>query len=241
MKHKTKLAALIAGLTLAGSSAATAQTQTTKPIFVDVNGGAQTQSRTLNTTTSFPLYGETAVINSAQGIDGGGLFDISGGYRIFRQFSIGIGFSAFSKTGTGMIAASIPNPAVINRPATSTTSGTGLKHRELGTHLLFIWSQPIPMYRKIEAAIFAGPSFIQLTQDVLTATVPTGTQTANVASESQKATAKGANVGVSFNYMVKPNYGAGVFIRYAGGTAKLAAGSVKVGGLQLGGGLRLKF
>src|SRR5256712_5999463 len=75
MTHKTKLAVLIAGLTLAGSSAATAQTPTTKPIFVDVNGGAQTQSRTLNTTTSFPLYGETAVINSAQGIDGGGLFD----------------------------------------------------------------------------------------------------------------------------------------------------------------------
>src|SRR5438309_4738099 len=117
MKHKTKLAALIAGLTLAGSSAATAQTQTTKPIFVDVNAGAQTQSRTLITTTSFPLYGETAVINSAQGIDGGGLFDISGGYRILRQFSIGIGFSAFSKTGSGTIAASIPNPAVINRPA----------------------------------------------------------------------------------------------------------------------------
>src|SRR5947207_2228735 len=225
MTHKTKLAVLIAGLTLAGSSAATAQTQTTKPIFVDVNGGAQTQSRTLNTTTSFPLYGETAVINSAQGIDGGGLFDISGGYRVYRQLSVGVGFSAFSKTGSGTIAASIPNPAVINRPATSTTSGTGLKHRELGTHLLFIWTQPI--HKTFEATIFGGPSFIRLTQDVMTALVPAGTQAITVASQSQKATAKGGNAGVNLNYMVKPNYGVGVFIRYAGGTAKLAAGSAK--------------
>ena len=239
MTHKTKLAALIAALTFAGTSAAAAQTQAPKPIFVDVNGGAQTQSRTLNTTTSFPLYGETAVINSAQGIDGGGLFDISGGYRIYRQLSVGVGFSAFSKTGSGTIAAAIPNPAVVNRPATSTTSGTGLKHRELGTHLLFIWTQPIR--KNFEAAIFGGPSFIRLTQDVMTALVPAGTQTVNVTSESQQATAKGGNVGVNLNYLVRPNYGAGVFIRYAGGTAKLAAGSAKVGGLQLGGGLRLRF
>ena len=239
MTHKTKLAVLIAGLTLAGSSAATAQTQTTKPIFVDVNGGAQTQSRTINTTTSFPLYGETAVINSAQGIDGGGLFDISGGYRVYRQLSVGVGFSAFSKTGSGTIAASIPNPAIVNRPATSTTSGTGLKHRELGTHLLFIWTQPIR--KNFEATIFGGPSFIRLTQDVMTATVPAGTQTVNVASESQKANATGGNAGVNLNYMVKPNYGVGVFIRYAGGTAKLKSGDAKVGGLQLGGGLRLRF
>ena len=75
----------------------------------------------------------------------------------------------------------------------------------------------------------------------MTALVPAGTQTVNVTSESQQATAKGGNVGVNLNYLVRPNYGAGVFIRYAGGTAKLAAGSAKVGGLQLGGGLRLRF
>ena len=239
MTHKTKLAMLIAGLMLAGSSVATAQTQTTTRFFVDVNGGAQTQARTLNTTTSFPLYGETAIINSAQAVDGGGLFDFSGGYRIHRQFSVGVGFSVFSKSGSGTIAASIPNPAVVNRPATSTTSGSDLKHREFGTHLMFIWTQPI--HKNFEAAIFGGPSFIKLTQDVMTATVPAGTQTVNVASQSQNATAKGGNVGVNLNYMVKPNYGVGVFIRYAGATAKLPAGNAKVGGLQLGGGLRLKF
>jgi len=42
--------------------------------------------------------------------------------------------------------------------------------------------------------------------------------------------------------MAKPNYGAGVFLRYAGATIELpSAGNVKVGGLQLGIGARLRF
>ena len=133
MTHKTKLAALIAALTFAGTSAAAAQTQTPKPIFVDVNGGAQTQSRTLNTTTSFPLYGETAVINSAQGIDGGGLFDISGGYRIYRQFSVGVGFSVFSKTGSGTIAYTVDaNTSTASRQGTITAGGQSFTVNQAG-------------------------------------------------------------------------------------------------------------
>jgi len=240
MKHKTTLAALIAGLALAGSSTVTAQTSSTKPIFVDVNVGAQTQSRTINTTTSFPLYGETAIINSAQGVDGGPLFDFSGGYRIMSHLSVGVGFSFFNKSGDGTLAASVPNPAIVNRPATSTVSATDLKHSETGTHVMFIWSQPI--VPKFEATIFGGPSFINLKQDVLTGSVPAGTQTVNVATTSQSATAKGANIGVNLNYMLKPNYGVGAFLRYAGGSTDLpSAKGVKVGGLQLGIGLRLRY
>src|SRR6266566_3595868 len=106
MINKTSLAVLIAGLTLAGSSAATAQTKaSTSMFFVDVNVGAQTQSRTLDSSTSFPLYGETAVINAAQSIGSGGLFDISGGYRILPRVSAALGFSVFSKSGDGAISA----------------------------------------------------------------------------------------------------------------------------------------
>lgn len=238
MNKTTSIAVLIAGLLLAASSSAIAQDSS--KAFVDINGGAQTQSRSLQTSTSFPLYGETAIINAAQAIDGGGLFDISGGYRIMPALAVGVGFSVFSKSGDGSLLASIPDPLIRNRPATVPASTSGLNHREIGTHLMVVWF--VPLFRNIDAAVFAGPSFFQLSQDVMTATVPAGTQTVNVATQRQKANATGGNVGVNFNYMFRPRYGAGIFLRYAAASADLpSADNVDVGGFQAGGGLRLRF
>src|SRR5215210_521869 len=88
MIKMTTLAVLTAGLIFAGSFTAAAQTSDAPPVFIDVNVGAQTQSRAIESSTSFPLYGETAVINSAQSIDSGGLFDVSGGYRFMRSYGV---------------------------------------------------------------------------------------------------------------------------------------------------------
>ena len=240
MTHQTKLAVLIAGLTLAGSSAATAQTQTTKPIFVDVNGGAQTQSRTINTTTSFPLYGETARIASAQRIGSGPVFDVSGGYRFKPAFAVGIGVSTFSRSATGTILASIPNPLVFNRPVNVSVEQSGLKHSELGVHLMAIWFVPVTV--NFDVMLSAGPSFTRVKQDIGTATVPAGTQNVSVAVESRTATAKGANVGIAANYLFASHYGAGAFMRYVGGSVDFPeATGVKVAGFQIGAGVTVRF
>jgi hypothetical protein len=106
--HKlTTRAALMAAFCLAGGSIAAAQTQAPTKFYVDVNGGAQTQSESIELTNSFPLYGETAIINTAQGVDGGGLFDMSVGYRINRKFGVSLGVSIFSDTSDSSVAASI--------------------------------------------------------------------------------------------------------------------------------------
>jgi hypothetical protein len=243
MTHKPALAVFFAGLTtLAVASTAWAQTSDTK-IFVDVNVGAQTQARTLSTSTSFPLYGETAIINAAEAVDGGGLFDISGRYRVMPKVSAGVGFSIFSNSGDGTLAASIPNPDFLNRPASTSTTASHLNHREQAVHLMAAYTIPVTFMKKtVDATVFAGPSFFSLKQDILSANVTSGTQTAVVATTSETASKAGGNVGVNLSYMVKPNYGAGVFLRYAGATVKLpSAGDVKVGGFQLGIGARLAF
>jgi hypothetical protein len=240
MNKITIVAVLIAGLTLAASSSATAQTQNPTTIFVDVNAGAQTQSRAIESSTSFPLYGETAVINAAQSIDSGGLFDISGGYRFMRSYGVAIGVSTFSKSGDGSLVASIPSPIAFNRSVTTTSTASDLKHSEVGTHVMFVYF--VPVLTNFDVSLFVGPSFFRLKQDILSASVPAGTQTANVATQEQKGNATGANVGVNLNYMYRPNYGGGVFLRYAGASVDLpSASNVKVGGFQLGIGLRLRF
>jgi hypothetical protein len=240
MNKTTPFAALITGLLLAGSSTAMAQTQDANSFFVEFNVAAQTQARSLTASTSIPLYGETAVMNAVQAIDSGGLWEIGGGYRVTPSLAIGIGFSTFSKSGDGILVASIPSPTVFNRPLTVTTTTTGLQHREVGTHLMAVWF--VPVAENIDVTVFAGPSFFRLRQDVMTATIPAGTQATTVTSQSESGNATGANIGASVNYMFAPRYGAGIFLRYAGASVGLPpAGELNVGGFQIGGGFRLRL
>ncbi len=251
MHKKTIVAALAAGFCLAGSSTATAQTQTSQTatkFFVDINGGAQTQSRSIETSASFPLYNETALISTAQGVDGGGLFDLTLGYRLQNSFGpfgpgslgVGIGVSIFGDKGNSQVAASIPSPVALNRAVNATGAASGLEHREVATHLMLSYFYPVR--DKIEAMVSIGPSFFNVSQEFTTAAVPAPTQSLSLGTVRERASAVGLNIGANINYMLRPNYGAGVFFRYASATADLDAfDELKVGGVQLGMGLRLRF
>ncbi len=237
MNKMTLLGVLAIAFTFGGHSIAYAQEPT--KAFIDVNVGAQTQSRAISSSRSFPLYGETAVINAAESIDSGGFFDISGGYRVMPSFGVAVGVSTFSKSGDGSIAASIPSPIAFNRPANVTSTATDLNHSEVATHLMAVYFATLD---QIEISAHVGPSFFRVKQDILNATVPAGTQNLSATAEEESANATGVNIGVNINYMFRPNYGAGVFLRYAGATVDLpSAPDVKVGGAQLGIGLRLRF
>jgi hypothetical protein len=240
MQTMTTGAVLMAAFCLAGSSRAAAQTQEPTKFFVDVNAAAQTQSRSIELTNSFPLYGETAIINTAQGVDGGGLFDMSVGYRINPKFGVSLGVSIFSDTNDSSVAASIPSPISLNKPANVTATGTGLKHKETGTHLLLSYFYP---YKdKIEVMLSIGPVFYNVSQDFTTSSVPAGTQTLSLGSTRERARTAGVNIGANINYWVRRNYGGGVFFRYAGANADFDSfDDLRVGGVQLGIGGRLRF
>jgi hypothetical protein len=247
MNKTTIIAVVTAGLYLACGSSVAAQTQApTTKFFVDINAGAQTQSRSIATSTSFPLYNETAIINTAQAVDSGGLFDLNLGYRLpvafggKMPFGVGIGFSIFGDDGESSVVASIPSPVAFNKPANVTASATDLKHKEVATHLTLSYFHTVT--DKIEVSLSVGPSFFNVSQDFTTATVPSGTQSLSLGTTRERDSAVGANIGFNINYLVRPNYGAGVFFRYAGTTADFDTfDDLKVGGVQLGGGLRLRF
>lgn len=78
--------------------------------------------------------------------------------------------------------------------------------------------------------------------DLATATVVTGTQNLTTAVTTQSKSAIGFNVGGEGNYRLAPNYLLGIFVRYTMGKTDLpAVPDLKVGGLQAGLGLRLRF
>lgn len=234
---------VMAMLVTAAASNASAQTQPPPANlgWVNVSFGSQPASRDVGTNQSFPLYDEIATFTTVQENGSGAVFDITGGYKIRPSFGVALGFSNFSNTTDAALASSIPNPLITDQPAAATATVSDLKHSERGIHLQAVWF--LPVTDKIDVALSAGPSFILVSQDLVTSlAVPAGTQTANPVITTEKETAIGVNVGVDGTYLVTRNFGAGVFLRYAGGSVDLpGVDDLGVGGFQVGAGVRMRF
>lgn len=209
--------------------------------FIDVDAGAQPQRRTLNTSSTFPVYDETATVTSNHRIRNGGVFGVRGGYRAWRGLVLGAGFTTFGRSGTSTVKASVPDPLFSDRPRTVDSGGSDLEHREQALHLHASWF--LPVNERMGVGLSAGPSFVRVTQALTsTVTVATGTQNVTVTPQTEKGTAIGINAGIDGTYMFTPRYGAGLFVRYVVGSVDLpSAPDFTVGGFQTGLGLRVRF
>jgi hypothetical protein len=242
MRKTSTILAIAVVVVAAARSNVSAQTELA-PVtrgFVNFDVGAQTQSRTIATTSTLPVFGETATITTNQEIRKGAVVGIEGGYRVWRNLAVAVGVTRFSRESDGAVSAVIPNPLVFDQPLTLNLTQSNLSHTETGVHVMAVYFFPIT--DKIDVSVSAGPSFIHVHQDYVVPTIPTGTQTVNLSSSSETGTAKGANVGVDANYFFTKNVGAGVFMRYAGGSLDLpSVKSLSVGGFQIGVGARVHF
>src|SRR5207247_3827110 len=93
-------------------------------LFINVNGGGQTQARSLDNSFSIPIYGQTATVATTTTIPSGGIFDMSVGYKVMQNFGVAIGFSTFSVKGASAGAASVPSQIFFNRPLAVTIPET---------------------------------------------------------------------------------------------------------------------
>ena len=103
------------------------------------------------------------------------------------------------------------------------------------------WARPVT--DKFDVAVLFGPSFLHVSQTVASVDVAPGTlaTTPTTAIES-KNSGKAGMAGVDLLYKLNERYGAGFFVRYAGGEVDLpSAPNMKVGGIQAGLGLRWRF
>jgi hypothetical protein len=227
---------------LAGAASVRAQDSVLKTGFITVNLGAQLTTHNLATTQTLTVYQETATISSSQPIPNGPIFEIGGGLRVWGDIAVGARYSefGFGQTVTSSVVASIPDPVFYDRPKTVTQTTTDLSHREHGIHVQATWFKAVTP--KFDIALSGGPSFIQVSQEIATATVPAGSQTISVATDTQTGTALGFNAGFDGTYMFTKGLGAGLFVQFAQGTVDLpAAAGVKVGGLQSGLAVRMRF
>jgi hypothetical protein len=240
---KTKVGILALCLCAAPSMVSAQTMQWTDRGFITVNGGFQAGSHDLETSSSFPKYDETATVSTTQKVKGGGFFDIGAAIRVMgNNLLAGISYSHTSSEADVNLTASIPDPAVFDRPRTVTQTQSGAGHTEDTVHLDVIWM--IPVAHKLDIGVFAGPSIFTVEQDtVTTLTVTEPGPVVNAPLTAVKKTSVGFNAGLDLQYVVNKTFGVGGLARYSWGSQEIpgATDNLTVGGFQIGGGLRVRF
>lgn len=231
-------------LTLGATSASAQMLQSTDRAFAAVSFGSQTKARTFTTSGSQSIYDETATFDSSVGIGSANIVDVSGGVRVWSNFAVGLGYSKYSDTSDGTVSASIPDPLIYDMPHSASTTVSGLKHEQSQIHLSAYWLQPVT--DKIDVALFAGPTFFSVKQDLASGiTVTSGASTiASISQTKVDESTTGLHGGFDVRYLVTKYVGVGVFARYTSGkvsTTAVDGGEIQVGGFQYGGGLRFRF
>jgi hypothetical protein len=248
---------LVCGLVLACASEAGAQMAAWGDVgYLNVNGAFQSGTRNVQTQGSFPLYDETATFDARHGVDSGGIFDISGGVRVWRNLAVGIGITRFGDRSDVDVTGRIPHPLFFDQFRTATVAATGLRHTETGVHIQAVWVQPL--VDRVDVALSFGPSFFRVRQDLVgglgdlqEGAFPFDTVTIrSVGLVTERESAVGVNLGADVTYILSrltlADLGAGFFVRYAGASVDLAVPgapttSLRVGGFQTGAGLRVRF
>lgn len=210
--------------------------------FLNVSAGVKTGAKQVETTLAFPLYDETATIGTTREVPDGLLWDVTGGYRVWKNLAIGVSVAGRTANGDGTTVASIPNPVFYDQPRSVSGTIADMKHRELWGSLLAVWVFPVTS--RLEIMAMAGPTVVRVEHElaggvtVAEATTPV----VKVALETVSKSVWGFTAGVDGRYMITSRFGLGAFARYSGAKVNLTpTTTLDVGGLQMGGGLRVRF
>ena len=211
--------------------------------YANVTFGVQAPSRELTTVTTFEIYGETATQSTTQDVGGGAFFDIGGGYKVWKNLAAGIGLTFVGSKADLVVQGAVPDPVFFDRLRPVSTTIPGAKYSETQIHLTGTWMMPVT--EEFDVAFQFGPTIFLVSQDLpgtlqLAEPGPTVTSAALVKDDH---TTVGVHFGVDATYLVTPRFGAGVLVRYSVGSVDItgADDSLKVGGFNIGAGLRVRF
>ena len=230
---------------LAPAREASAQMLTwTDRVFVNVSAGQQWMNQSLRTSGEFEIYEETATWDAPFDIDDSVLFDIAGGYRVWKNLALGAGFTRTTDTHGATLTASIPDTLEFDRPHVETRSVTGLDREETAFHISATWM--VPITDRLDIALSGGPSFFTVKQAYVSGmTVAQGTTTiADVTTASIDKSATGFHIAGDATVRIIRNLGVGFMARYSRAkvdTPELQGGTLEAGGFQGLVGARIRF
>lgn len=232
-----------------------AAAQTSERVWIDVNlGVAVAAEKSYGVTVEETLFQERARFAADYEFPTGANFDFGGGYLFTEAFGVGVSFSGTAHKGPAVVSATIPHPRFFNAAATGTADTEDVEKVEGAVHLQAVFV--VPTSDRMRFRLFAGPSYFRVRQDTfddiryvqnaqLFSNGNTVTITGAPFSESE-ATAWGYHLGGDVALFFNRVVGIGAFARYSRAEVEqLDLGGLvvknKAGGVQAGGGLRLRF
>ena len=217
-------------------------------IVFGINRGYTLFQERSDSAYSFPLYRETGRANTSYKVERGfNQYDFGAAGRLIGALAVGINYSVTKSTTVGSLDARYPHPFILNAPRSLFVEIQDLKREERVLHLEIRATRGGP---RGEAAVFIGPSYFKVRQNVVSNIVFRElTNSVSFASATTKEiveeSVRGFNVGGDFAVMIVPYVGFGGFVRYGAATKEFVngrdTGDLVLGGLQLGGGVRLRF
>lgn len=237
-------------LALAGIVGLSSSVQGQERVRISVNGGVQAGSQTVNQDFSVPVNLEQASITHDIDLSSRPMFDIGGSYHLTRGLWAGVALSYGSRSVDGQASASIPHPLFFNRPRDISGTVDDLTSRETSVHISAMYL--VPLSDKLDLTVFGGPSYFRIKQGLITDVDYTESYPYDTAAFSSSATVTasestwGFHLGADVTWKLSRMFGIGGVIRYSHGSTTLTAdpgneASIDVGGVLLGGGLRLRF
>ena len=243
-RHVTVVAVFAAAL--AATPARAQSAAWTDRGYVNVSGWYQAASASFTDIARPVTFVEPAVVSTTYAVRATPGFDLGAGVRVWRNLAIGVDVSRFSKSGAGSVAAQVPHPFYFNRARAVSGDASGLTRAETAIHAQAMWIAPLKP--RWQLAVFGGPSWFMVKQDLVsdvtvTQTYPFDTaEFAGVASARRSASHAGFNAGGDLEYMLRPRVGLGIGGVFSRASVPLGdAVTVDAGGAHVGGGVRFRF
>ena len=194
-------------------------------------------------TTTFDIYGETASQIASQDVGGGAFFDISAGYKVWKNLAAGVGLTFVGSSVRPDRQRADSRSGFLRSPRAVSTTLTDAKHRQTAINLTGTWMMPVT--DKVDVGFQFGPTIFLVSQDVpgtlqVSEPGPTVTSAALVKDDH---TTVGVHFGVDATYLITPRFGAGVLVRYTVGSVDIVGSDdgLTLGGFQIGFGGRVRF
>lgn len=218
-------------------------------LWISVSGGMQSAGSAFGDTFERPLYTETERAEVDYPVNAGAVLAASGGYRVWKRFTVGAGVTRYSQRGDATVEARLPHP-FFDAQFREVSGTTSALRGETSAHLLLGWMQPLS--NRLRVILTAGPSYVTVEQTLVTEVqyseaYPYDTATFTGAKTRRASQgASGFNAGADLTWVFTPRLGAGAMIQFTRARARLNAGdnrtiAVDAGGLQAGAGVRLFF
>jgi len=218
--------------------------------YLSVNATYQTTSNAFTAATTFTQNVETGTLTTTYDLAERPVLDVGVMGRAWHNLAVGAAVTWLSQSTDAHVSAAIPHPFVFNAPRTVTGTVADVPRQELAIHIDAAWV--VSAGRKTQIAIFGGPSVFQVTQGLVTdvtvsSVYPYDTATfVSGTTVEQSKTRLGFNAGVDVTFGLSKHVGVGGIVRYSRASLQFPVASgpevtVRAGGLQVGGGLRVGF